>query len=191
MPGRVGRRGYVKYGIAGAAIVAVVSVGAYYTTKPRLTPTPAPGAPGAFTLRSEDFEEGGIIPSKFTCDGEDVSPQLSWENAPKGTKSFALSVVDPDAPGGTFVHWLVYDIPSNVREVERGRLPEGAKQIENDFGERGYRGPCPPSGTHRYVFTLYALDVEHLEDVNRDNFFGVVKVHAIGEAKLTGLYARK
>lgn len=191
MPGRIGRRGYVKYGIAGAVAAAVASAGAYFATKPRLTPTPTAGAPGAFILRSEDFEDGGTIPSKFTCDGEDVSPQLSWENAPKGTKSFALSVVDPDAPGGTFVHWLVYDIPSDVREIERGRLPEGAKQIENDFGERRYRGPCPPSGTHRYVFTLYALDVEHLKDVDRDNFFKVVKEHAIGEAKLTGLYARK
>ena len=142
-------------------------------------------------LRSRNFEDGGRIPSEFTCDGRDVSPQLSWEDIPDGTKSFALSVADPDASGGTFIHWLVYDIPEDVNEVEQGSLPEGAKQVRNDFGKKEYGGPCPPSGTHRYVFTLYALDIEHLEGVNGYNFFEKVEEHTLSKAELMGLYKRR
>ncbi|MFQ6085075.1 MAG: YbhB/YbcL family Raf kinase inhibitor-like protein [Candidatus Bathyarchaeia archaeon] len=142
-------------------------------------------------LRSRDFEDGGNIPPEFTCDGEDVSPRLSWEDVPEKTRSFALSVTDPDAPRGEFIHWLVYDIPSDLRNIDRGGLPEGAKQVENDFMKKDYGGPCPPSGTHRYFFTLYALDTEHLENVNRYNFFDQVKAHTISEAKLMGLYRRR
>jgi len=141
-------------------------------------------------LRSRNFEDGGRIPSEFTCDGRDVSPQLSWEDAPDGTKSFALSVVDPDAPGGTFIHWLVCGIPEDADEIDQGRLPDGAKQVRNDFGKKDYGGPCPPSGTHRYVFTLYALDTEYLEGVNEHNFFEMVEEHTLGKAALTGLYKR-
>ena len=141
-------------------------------------------------LRSRNFEDGSRIPSEFTCDGRDVSPQLSWEDVPDGTKSFALSVADPDAPGRTFIHWLVYDIPKDVDEVGQGSLTRGAKQVRNDFGKEEYGGPCPPSGTHRYIFTLYALDTEHLEGVDEYNFFERVKEHTLGKAELTGLYKR-
>jgi len=142
-------------------------------------------------LKSKDFEENGNIPSEFTCDGRDISPHLSWEDAPAETKSFALSVTDPDASGGTWVHWLVHDIPKDVRSIDRGSLPKGAKQIENDFGKKDYGGPCPPSGTHRYIFTIYALDAERLEDVNKRNFFDRVGKHTLGKAVLKGLYKRK
>jgi len=142
-------------------------------------------------LKSRDFKENGNIPSEFTCDGRDVSPQLSWEDAPAETKSFALSVTDPDAPGGTWIHWLVYDIPRDVRSIDRGSLPKGAKQVENDFGMKNYGGPCPPSGTHRYIFTIYALDAERLEDINKRNFFDKVEKHMLGKAVLKGLYRRK
>lgn len=142
-------------------------------------------------LRSRAFEDGGHIPSEFTCDGEDVSPQLSWEDAPDGTESFALSVTDPDAPGGEFIHWLVYDIPRDVESIDRGGLPDGAKQVENDFGKRDYGGPCPPSGTHRYIFTIYALDTGHLESINKSNFFDGVEKHAPDRAELMGLYKRR
>ena len=140
-------------------------------------------------LKSEDFEDNNEIPSEFTCDGRDVSPQLSWEDVPAETKSFTLSVADPDAPMGTFIHWLVFDIPKEVNNIARGTVP--GKQVENDFGKKDYGGPCPPSGTHRYIFTLYALDVEHLEDVDKNNFFSKVEEHTIGKAVLTGLYRRK
>lgn len=147
--------------------------------------------PGGFTLRSDDFENNGRIPSRFTCDGEDVSPHLAWSNPPTEVKSYALSVVDPDAPGGSFIHWLVYDIPSDCLEIGRGSLPAGAKEVENDFGRRRYGGPCPPSGTHRYIFTLHALNVERLEGVTRRNFFQKVEEKTIAKATLTGLYSRR
>ena len=142
-------------------------------------------------LKSKDFEDNSSIPSEFTCDGRNVSPQLSWENVPAETKSFALSVADPDAPMGTWIHWLVHDIPKDIRTIEQGGLPKGAKQVENDFGMKEYGGPCPPSGTHRYVFTVYTLDVEHLEDVKKRNFFDKVGEHTLGKAVLKGVYKRK
>ena len=142
-------------------------------------------------LKSGDFEDNGFIPVRFTCDGEDISPQLSWEDAPEGVESYALSVEDPDAPMGTFIHWLIYDIPKDVAGINRASLPEGAKQVVNDFGKEDYGGPCPPSGTHRYIFTVYALDVPHLEGVDRRNFFKMVEEHTIAKAKLTGLYQRR
>jgi len=142
-------------------------------------------------LKSEDFEDSGMIPSEFTCDGRDIPPQLSWTEVPEGTKSFALSVTDPDAPGGTWIHWLVYDIPKDVREIERGTLPEGAKEVVNDFGKKSYGGPCPPSGTHRYFFTVYALDTEHLEGLTKRNFFDVVEKHKIEKAAIKGRYKRR
>lgn len=125
----------MKYAAAGL-IVAGAAAGAYYATRPTETPAPTktptptakpvvttPGeAPSVFMLKSDDFEDEGEIPPRFTCDGENVSPQLSWRNIPEGTESFALSVIDVDAPGGTFVHWLVYDIPSDVNEIEEGGL---------------------------------------------------------------------
>jgi hypothetical protein len=142
-------------------------------------------------LESEDFKNGDKIPREFTCDGEDISPQLSWRDPPAGTKSFALSVVDPDAPRGTFVHWLVYDISKGLDRIGRGELPKGAKQARNDLGKMNYGGPCPPSGTHRYIFTLYALDVEHMEGrIDRRNFFEKVEEHALAKAELMGLYRR-
>lgn len=142
-------------------------------------------------LRSRDFEDGSSIPSKFTCDGRDVSPQLSWEAVPAGTESFALSVTDPDAPGGTFIHWLVYDIPKDANNIDRGSVPRGAVEVENDFGKKSYGGPCPPSGTHRYIFTLYALDTGRLEGVNKYNYFRKVEEHTLNKTTLTGLYKRR
>jgi hypothetical protein len=142
-------------------------------------------------LLSQEFEENEAIPSRFTCDGEDICPQLHWEDMPEETMSFALSVTDPDAPGGTFIHWLVYDIPKDVRSIEWGGLPVAAKQVKNDFGKERYGGPCPPSGTHRYYFRLYALDIDHLRGINRGNFFKLVDEHALAKAELMGTYKRK
>ena len=105
-------------------------------------------------LFSQNFQHQEKIPSTYTCDGKNISPALSWSDVPKETSSFALSVIDPDAPGGNFIHWLVYDIPQNISHIpEGGPLPENSKELTNDFGRRTYGGPCPPSGTHRYFFT--------------------------------------
>ncbi|PVX23655.1 MAG: YbhB/YbcL family Raf kinase inhibitor-like protein [Candidatus Bathyarchaeum sp.] len=142
-------------------------------------------------LLSKDFEDTKNIPSEFTCDGRNVSPQLSWEDVPANTKSFALGVTDPDAPGGMWIHWLVYDISKALREIEQNSLPAGAKEVENDFGKKPYGGPCPPSGTHRYIFVIYALDVEHLEGIKKHNFLNKVEEHTIEKAVIKGLYKRR
>ncbi|UCC59093.1 MAG: YbhB/YbcL family Raf kinase inhibitor-like protein [Candidatus Bathyarchaeum sp.] len=142
-------------------------------------------------LKSKDFEDNSSIPSEFTCDGRNVSPQLSWEDVPDGTKSFALSVTDPDAPGGTWIHWLVYNISRELSKIERASLPDGAIEVVNDFGKRSYGGPCPPFGTHRYFFTIYALDREHLDDLSKRNFFEIVEQHTIEKAEIMGLYKRR
>ena len=142
-------------------------------------------------LTSKDFADKCNIPSEFTCDGRNVSPHLAWENVPDKTKSFALSVTDPDAPGGMWIHWLVYDISKELKEIEKNSPATGAKEVENDFGKKPYGGPCPPSGTHRYFFTVYALDVEHLEGVNKRNFLDRVEEHTIEKAVIMGLYKRR
>jgi hypothetical protein len=145
-----------------------------------------------FTLTSKAFPEGQFIPVRCTCQGQDVSPPLEWQGVPEGTKEFALECFDPDAPGGGFVHWVLYKIPGSVRAIEEGKIPKGSKEGANDFGKRGYGGPCPPRGPpHRYVFTIYALDktlgeIETLDDLKRE-----IRGHVLAEAKLTGLYQRK
>jgi hypothetical protein len=116
-------------------------------------------------LTSNSFQ-GSQIPAKFTCNGAGISPQLAWSAPPAATASIALIVTDPDAPGRTFVHWVLYDLPSGTRALSeglpsQGQLADGARQGRNDFGETGYGGPCPPGNSpHRYVFTLYALDAK-------------------------------
>ena len=142
-------------------------------------------------LKSKDFVDNGSIPSEFTCDGRNISPQLSWEDVPDGTKSFALAATDPDAPGGMWIHWLVYGISKEVREIAQASLPEGAEEVQNDFGRTRYGGPCPPSGTHRYFFIIYALDTEHLDGLNKRNFFVEIEKHAIEKAEIMGLYKRR
>ncbi len=142
-------------------------------------------------LKSKDFENGGMIPSVFTCDDRDISPHLAWEDVPEGAKSFALIVDDPDAPMGTWVHWLMCNIPPNLRELPQNNVPSGALQVKNDFGKTNYGGPCPPSGVHRYFFKLYALNIPSLEGINERNFYDKVKEHKIAEAVLMGKYTRR
>jgi hypothetical protein len=147
-------------------------------------------------LESTDFRDGEKIPARFTCDGKNISPQLNWGDFPDKTKTFALIVEDPDAPGGTFVHWVVYNIPSNVISLAEGvsaeNLPEGTIQGTNHFGDSDYGGPCPPSGTHRYYFKLYALDIElHLKPgAGRRDLLKIMEGHILAEAQLMGKYER-
>ncbi len=158
------------------------------------------GVKKMFTIKSTAFKDGETIPKKFTCDGQDFSPELTWENTPAGTKSFALICEDPDAPGGTFIHWVIYDIPANVTKLAEnvkkvGIVDEKIKQGVNDFGRIGYGGPCPPRGhkPHRYIFKLYALDVETLglnAGATAEQVENKAKGHILGEAKITGLYGR-
>jgi Raf kinase inhibitor-like YbhB/YbcL family protein len=143
-------------------------------------------------ITSKDFKHNQSIPSIHTCDGKDLSPHLAWSGAPEGTKSFALTCIDPDAPVGDFIHWLVYNIPAAVSEIpQAGPLPAAGQEVTNDFGKRPYGGPCPPSGTHRYFFTIYALKVSDLGKVSKGAFLKKVKENQIVSAELIGLYKRK
>lgn len=149
-------------------------------------------------IKSNAFEDKGKIPSKYTCDGENISPELSWSGFPEGTKSFALIVEDPDAPAGTWIHWVLYDIPASVTELPEGVpddeiLPNGARHGLNDFKDIGYGGPCPPRGVHRYFFKLYALD-EKLglkSGLSKKSLQEKMKGHVIAESEIYGTYARR
>ena len=152
------------------------------------------GSGGKTTMHisSPAFEPGGEIPALYTCDGEDIAPPLKWTEVPKEAKSLALVCEDPDAPVGTWLHWLVVNLPPDCEGLpEGGRLPEGAVQIVNDFGRPSYGGPCPPSGTHRYFFKLFALDVPELNGLTRENFAGELLGHALGTAEVMGRYTRR
>ena len=148
-------------------------------------------------VRSPAFQEGGMIPQRYTCDGEDISPPLSWESGPEGTKSIALICDDPDAPGGTFVHWVLYDLPGNTQELPENMprdktLPSGAKQGANGFGRAGYGGPCPPRGTHRYFFKVYALDATTNLPAGRSraDVLRTMEGHILARGQIMGTYNR-
>jgi len=148
-------------------------------------------------VKSEAFEEGGMIPKKYTCDGEDASPPLSWTGVPEGTKALALICDDPDAPVGTWVHWVIFNIPPDTTGLSENIPPErvlesGARQGRNDFGNIGYGGPCPPRGTHRYYFKLYALDkkVDLEPGATKDGLLKAMEGHILAEGRLMGRYKR-
>ena len=154
------------------------------------------------TLTSAAFSDGAAIPTKYTCDGDETSPPLAWSGVPDKAMSLALVVDDPDAPDPAapkrrFVHWVLYNIPPDARGLTegatRGKLPPGALEGSNDFNKRGYGGPCPPIGRHRYFFTLYALDAPltlkagaQSKDVET-----AMQGHVLGSAQLLGTYARR
>jgi len=148
-------------------------------------------------IKSSAFGSGEIIPVKYTCDGADFSPPLEWTAGPAGTKSFALICDDPDAPMGTWVHWVIYDIPPTATMLAEGitrdrELPGGGTQGINDFRRLGYGGPCPPGGTHRYFFKLYALDAALglKPGITKDQLLTAMKGHILAEAQLMGTYRR-
>jgi|SRR6056297_2216651 len=144
-------------------------------------------------IKSSAFKNQKNIPTKFTCQGQDISPELSFENVPENTKYFALVVDDPDAPGQTFVHWLLWNIPANKKELEQDFKPESALQGKNDFGKLEYGGPCPPSGTHRYRFKLYALDskLDLDKGASKIDLEKAMKGKVLKQAQLIGLYQKK
>ncbi|MGD2175928.1 MAG: YbhB/YbcL family Raf kinase inhibitor-like protein [Candidatus Brocadiaceae bacterium] len=143
-------------------------------------------------LTSPAFQDGASIPPKHTCDGQDVSPPLSIAEVPEGTKALALVMDDPDAPGGTFDHWLVWNIPPDVERVPEATEPEGV-QGRTDFGRMGYGGPCPPGGTHNYRFKLYALDEELdlAQGARKRDLQAAMEGHILAEALLQGSYSRR
>jgi len=151
-------------------------------------------------LTSIDFNNQGMIPAKHTCDSNDVSPGLTWANAPSGTKSFVLIIDDPDAPDPanpkmTWVHWVLYNIPSATETLAEGvkKLPDGTLEGLNDWKQTGYRGPCPPIGRHRYFHKLYALDtvLPDLEQPTKTKLEKAMEGHVLAKAELVGLYKKR
>lgn len=151
----------------------------------------------ALRLTSDGFAGGGAIPARFTCDGDNLSPALSWSGAPSGTLSFAVVCCDPDAPSGRWYHWAAFDIPRTANALEE-HVPPGSttiRQALNDFGKSGYGGPCPPRGhgRHHYHFTLYALGLARLDvpaSARCRDIEKAAKAHALAAAELIGFYER-
>lgn len=154
----------------------------------------AGGTAMALTLTSPAFEEGALIPKKYTCDSEDYSPPLKWTDVPDNTRSFVLIVDDPDAPIGTFDHWLVFNIPADTHELEENlsQLPESTKQGSNSWGKAQYGGPCPPDREHRYFFRLYALDtqLDLPEGTSKEELHQAMEGHILEQTHLMGRYDR-
>lgn len=144
-------------------------------------------------LKSPAFKNKESIPSKYTCDGDNISPPLLIENVPDGAKSLALIVDDPDAPSKTWSHWVVWNINSNVKEIKENALPQAGEEGITDFGRAGYGGPCPPSGEHRYMFKLYALDdmLDLPKNSRKEDVEAMMEGHVLAETALVGLYKRK
>jgi Raf kinase inhibitor-like YbhB/YbcL family protein len=146
----------------------------------------------SFQLTSSAFADGGMIPDKYTCKGEGVNPPLEIHGEPDGTDTYALVVHDPDAPGGDFLHWTVWNLPDETTTIPENASLDNANQGANDFGKTGYGAPCPPSGTHRHTFELYAFDNEpSLQNgTSRSDLQSVIDNHKVAETSLTGLVSK-
>lgn len=152
----------------------------------------------SFTISSPSFSSGGTIPTKFTCSGADISPELKWNDPPAATKSFALLVDDPDAPAGNWNHWTIWNLPASLRSLPEhfskdARLSDGTEQGKNDFHKTGYNGPCPPPGKpHRYYFKLFALDamLNLKAGAMKSDLEGAMKGHILAQAEWMGRFGR-
>lgn len=151
-----------------------------------------------FNLRSTAFASGELIPRKYTCDGEDISPQLEWDDLTDNVQSFALICDDPDAPVGTWIHWVLYNMPAETRVLPEAipadaDLADSSRHGKNSWGRLGYGGPCPPSGTHRYFFRLYALDrlLDLAAGASQKQLLQAMEGHILAQAELVGRYTRQ
>ena len=142
-------------------------------------------------IKSSSFDEGKMIPSIYTCEGDNINPPLEFSDVPPNAKSLALIMTDPDAPGGTFTHWLMWNIPPETGKIEENDWMEGAEQGLNDGGELGYMGPCPPTGVHHYHFKLYALNkkLDLSGDVEKASLEREIESGLIEKAELIGIYS--
>jgi Raf kinase inhibitor-like YbhB/YbcL family protein len=153
---------------------------------------PATDVAESITVSSSAFEADQPIPRHYTCDGHDISPPLAWGGVPADAEAVALVVDDPDAPGGTYVHWIVLDIAPETTSVDDGSAPPDGVQAANSNGDAAYAGPCPPSGTHHYRFTVYALDQPTglADGADTDEALAAIDEHAVARGRLTGTYSR-
>ncbi len=200
MPTPTTRQHFPPPALTFLAIILTLSLAAC-TGKPNQPAGPVGPAPSPLTLTSPAFAQGEAIPSKYTCQGDDASPALQWSAPPAGTKSLALIVDDPDAPGGTWVHWVIYNIPPEAGELAEGaskgnaaefHLPKDTLQGPTSFGRSDYGGPCPPSGTHRYFFHLYALDIAlNRPGLDKAALLDAMKGHVLAAGELMGTYKQK
>lgn len=160
---------------------------------PQISKSPKVENMKQLSISSPDFKNNSNIPSKYTCDGEDVNPELILENVPEDTVSLVLTVEDPDSPGKTWLHWALYNIDPHTERIMEDSKPYSAKECITDFGNLSYGGPCPSKGIHRYNFKIFALDKELdlSEDVTLDEIYSAMKGSIIQEAQLTGLYTRE
>jgi len=196
-PGRrTAERSLILAGIASAALF--VTFHARSSSRGPSSPNKSRVTPMAFRISSTSFADGGDIPKKFTCDGADVSPQLAWSEPPSGTRSLALLADDPDAPGGNWNHWILWNMPAETRHLAEGvsktaQLPDGSRQGVNDFHKVGYNGPCPPPGKpHRYYFKLLALDARldlKGNSVKRE-LEAAIQGHILAQSQWMGRYGR-
>ena len=176
-------------------LLIIILLAACQAAAPQPQPTDPGGATMTFILNSPAFKEGETIPTIHTCEGQDRSPELRWSDAPANARSFVLIVDDPDAPGGTFTHWVLFDIPAATRQLAEAETAIGAAG-RGDFGRAGYGGPCPPrgGGSHRYFFKVYALDVASLnlkQGAARRDVETAMKGHILAQAQLMGRYERR
>lgn len=151
-----------------------------------------------FEITSAAFTPGDPIPRKYTCDSEDISPPLQWSDPPRDTHSFALIADDPDAPIGTWVHWVLYNLPAEARALPQAVPPDadladGSRHGNNSWGKLGYGGPCPPGGTHRYFFKLYALDtvLDLVAGASKEHLLKAMEGHILGQTEVMGVYTRR
>jgi Raf kinase inhibitor-like YbhB/YbcL family protein len=197
MPDLQARATNLIFASVAAVLLTVVAFLLHKSSGPAGVSAQASSSNG-FTLSSKDFSNGGEIPKEFTCDGADLSPELTWASSPRDTQSFALIADDPDAPAGTWTHWVLYDLPANISQLPRGvskadELANGAHQGRNDFQRVGYNGPCPPPGKeHRYFFKLYALNSRWglRADVTKQDLERAMEGHILAKTELMGKYQR-
>lgn len=190
----------MKWFVIAVSIVTVavfVLIGWFRTNRlPQQATTPATPSiqqAAAFELRSSAFPAGSMIPAAYTCDGANTLPALTISGVPKGTQSLAIVMYDPDAPGGTFVHWVAWNIPPDTKELTSDALPVGVMEGMNSFRAVGYRGPCPPNGTHRYIWRLYALRTILTLDksTTRERLETAINTYVIAQTELMARYTKQ
>jgi Raf kinase inhibitor-like YbhB/YbcL family protein len=177
-----------------AVLLLLAAVAACSSSHPSNKPEPPPAtAAGSLPVTSTAFGQGAKIPARYTCEGAGTSPPLAWSGLPSGTATVALIVDDPDAPGGTYTHWVVWDIPAATTSIAEGATPAGARQGRNSAGHDAWDGPCPPSGTHHYRFTIYAEP--HLPDLPAgsplDRTLSTLRTHALAQGRLTAAFSHE